>query len=63
MMLHQSRLPETDAVEKDGAVIEAIHLQNGQRISGKVSAKVVGIRMRLAHILRFSWKQATKATF
>ncbi|KAG6358546.1 hypothetical protein INS49_012063 [Diaporthe citri] len=32
----KSRLVDKYAVEKDGAVIEALHLENGQRISGKV---------------------------
>lgn len=44
-MLHQSRLVEKTAVEKDGTLIKAIHLENGQKISGKVSVKIVWYHM------------------
>lgn len=63
MTSNQSRLVEKDTVEKDGTFIKAISLENGQRITGKVSAKVFRPCKRLAHLLRFSWKQATKGTF
>lgn len=59
----KSRLVDEDAVAKNGAVIEAINLENGQTIAGKVSARVVRPRVRLTNILRFSLKQLTKETY
>lgn len=59
----KSRLVDNDAVEKDGSVIGAIHLTNGQKITGKVSDRVVQPRAQLTHILRLSLKQLTKETY
>lgn len=40
-MSNKSRLIEKDAVEKEGTVIKAIYLENGQKITGKVSSKII----------------------
>ncbi|KAL1872980.1 hypothetical protein Daus18300_004121 [Diaporthe australafricana] len=43
------RLIEHDAVEKDGTIIKAIHLENGQRINGKVSVGYTGPHKKLTY--------------
>lgn len=59
----KSRLVDNVAVDKNGAVIEAIHLTNGQKIAGKVGERVAPPRVQLSHVFRFSLKQLTKETY